>query len=987
MSRRVLTAVSVIALAAASPVLARAAQARPSAAEGTLDDALFALSRRTGVEILFDQQALKRISAPSISQPLPPEAALQRLLDGTGLVARRLTMGPYIVEPAQAAALERQDVPVSEILVVGRRSQNADIRRMETDIQPYRVASGEHVLRADRDNLDQYFASRVPANTTAVSPSQGDAGETNSNISLRGLAPHLTLVLVDGRRMPSMPLALTDLGQPDLNPIPLHAIERVETLTGAVGGIHGFDAAAGVVNVVLARGGTGAALHVSGGQTTRGDARQARLEGRIGLDANHGRTEAMVFVSATRAEPLLNRQRDFVLDDLLQSSPIHPYLLLERRWSPNAIVLLDRTGQPLRFKAARGGDTLTAANTVLPTGLSGEPGEIAALLRQNAGQYALGTSGSVGGDLTSTPRTASVIANLRHRFDSGVETYVDAIALWNRGYFREPQRGVAFSLAASSANNPFTREVFAILPSGTAIDESRAGFETARYLAGVVAPLPHGWRGTGEIAKGSARYDFDVISHRYNLPSTVNPFAAWSSIQAILDSSRKTTRTKGWLENDFTNASVRAAGPLFQSRAGPVTLSLLAEYLVQDMPEGHDFALAAQRVSTRSLHGELRAPLFGRKAPLPLLRGLETQLAVRHDRRVNNFARHRFQPQSERLRLALDETALTVGAKVAPSDGLILRGSYAYSAVPPDPWSFVEDGAGLADLADPKRGRTFSGKVPRRWGGNPDLELVRVKTISLGAILAPLGPRGPRLTIDYAHIGVANDIYRPQNNRILVYEDFWPQRVKRGPLTDEDRAKGYQAGPILEIDERWDNSSPIEVDTVDIGLEWRRPWLGGALRVYGDATYFPSFYVVTPLERGENLVDRFRLPLSRRANLGADWTRGAVSVSLNVQRFGSYRITPEARNHAPEALDAAAEVQGSKRVPSQTYIDLHLSWRGMLRNNGVQVDLGVVNLFDKAPPRESAVAISYLNTSDNPAYSRYGDARQRRLVLGVSAAF
>ena len=60
-------------------------------------------------------------------------------------------------EADRAAALARQDVTVPEILVIGRRSQNADIRRLETDIQPYHVATGRQINDADRDNLDQYF--------------------------------------------------------------------------------------------------------------------------------------------------------------------------------------------------------------------------------------------------------------------------------------------------------------------------------------------------------------------------------------------------------------------------------------------------------------------------------------------------------------------------------------------------------------------------------------------------------------------------------------------------------------------------------------------------------------------------------------------------------------------------------------------------------------------------------------------------------------
>jgi outer membrane receptor protein involved in Fe transport len=55
----------------------------------------------------------------------------------------------------------------------------------------------------------------------------------------------------------------------------------------------------------------------------------------------------------------------------------------------------------------------------------------------------------------------------------------------------------------------------------------------------------------------------------------------------------------------------------------------------------------------------------------------------------------------------------------------------------------------------------------------------------------------------------------------------------------------------------------------------------------------------------------------------------------------------------------------------------------------IRIDFGVVNLFDQAPPRESSFSLGeFLGPSDgnDPGYSRYGDPRQRRFVLTLSAA-
>ncbi|MGL6356294.1 TonB-dependent receptor plug domain-containing protein [Aeromonas veronii] len=80
----------------------------------------------------------------------------------------------------------------------------------------------------------------------SLSQNSGVMNQTNSfsftpaaqSVNLRGLGAGKTLVLVDGRRLPQYPLAqdgssnFTDIGQ-----IPVAAIERVEILTDAQGGI------------------------------------------------------------------------------------------------------------------------------------------------------------------------------------------------------------------------------------------------------------------------------------------------------------------------------------------------------------------------------------------------------------------------------------------------------------------------------------------------------------------------------------------------------------------------------------------------------------------------------------------------------------------------------------------------------------------------------------------------------------------------------
>ncbi|MDE0153108.1 MAG: TonB-dependent receptor [Gammaproteobacteria bacterium] len=83
--------------------------------------------------------------------------------------------------------------------------------------------------------------------------SQG-AGDSNgatgtAMVELRALGPRRTLVLLNGRRMPSG--TPTAAAIPDINQIPGPLIERVDIYTGGGAAVYGSDAVAGVVNFLL----------------------------------------------------------------------------------------------------------------------------------------------------------------------------------------------------------------------------------------------------------------------------------------------------------------------------------------------------------------------------------------------------------------------------------------------------------------------------------------------------------------------------------------------------------------------------------------------------------------------------------------------------------------------------------------------------------------------------------------------------------------
>src|SRR5262249_25527869 len=141
---------------------------------------------------------------------------------------------------------------------------------------------------------------------------------------LRGLGPDQTLVLIDGRRMPGIPVLDTGFGQSDLNAIPLHAIQRVEILTGAAGGIYGFGALGGVVNVVLDRDSRGVDLYVTEGVSSRGDGTRHSVEASFGKTFGDGASDFVLFAAHSQEGSVLVGERDYEVRDRRRTHELAP---------------------------------------------------------------------------------------------------------------------------------------------------------------------------------------------------------------------------------------------------------------------------------------------------------------------------------------------------------------------------------------------------------------------------------------------------------------------------------------------------------------------------------------------------------------------------------------------------------------------------------------------------------------------------------------
>lgn len=988
-----------------------------------LDQALKSFARQTGAELLYDRGQVEGLQALPVDGRLTPEDALRQLVAGTALKVRRADSGALLLEPTAAPPLAEPDAAAPELLVIGRRTQNADIQRFETDVQPYQVRTGEELEHAHRDTIDDYFRSRITADTQALPPILGNSGETRSSIDLRGLGADNTLVLVDGRRMPGIAAAGFDFGQADINSIPLSAIKRVETLTGASGGIYGFGALGGVVNVILDRDTRGLKLTVREGLTSRGDAHRRSLEANFGHTSGDGRTDVTVSAGWTRSTPLRIGQRDYLATDRKEAAANYPAYVVSAYSNGtaggNSAGVFSSLFEPLTFKPQYGGATIASGYTFLPAGFSGGESSLASGLTQHQGQldYSLppGTASSSLGSWS--PWSAALLFNARHRFGESVELYVDAVVLANRGKSINPSETGQLLVFPESPVDPFLQSISVTYPTPGAGARISRRFETRRYSTGLTYSLPFDWRGAAELSWGAWHYAHDITTNFYlgtpfalfGAPSDLEfkPLGDWAAFQRALAEQKAQIRSTASYRTNFQEQSARFAGPLFRTSAGPTTLTITADRYRQALPSWSSVTVRdfgddpmetttepPQSSTTVAFHAELRSRLFGSEAPLPLLRELEVQLAAHRDRRVDHFSLT--DPLSERsapTSATFSAVAYTAGAKVSPLPWLLLRGSFATGQVPP-PHAYLEEGAlpdyPAAAVNDPKRGG-YNFDTEDTFllldGGNRNLAPIRASTLSLGAILTPFGPGGARVSFDFSHIRRTHDVVTFFSQTILANEDAVPGRVIRAPLTDEDRAKGYTGGQIIEIDARAANAASLDVETLDAHLVWPMQVLGGHLQLRADATDYIRNRSRGLLQQTVEHVGYQTSPLKWRLNGGGEWTKGPLTLGGNVQYFGSYRVYP-----APDLTGFTIDpvvlkhLQGSLRVPPQKYVDLFASWRIPLRRSSgdLTVELGVVNVFDAAPPRETTF---YVASPSAQGFSNYGDPRRRRFELTLATKF
>jgi len=268
-----------------------------SVPELPLSDALKAIARQTGENILFTPDSVSGLKAHALSGQMSAREAVDELIRGInleavsdghgGLIVRRISfthesmhLAPRLEAPAQigttssiikqnaANSALAQDTSttdagtapaVEEVVVTG-----TSIRGVSSIGSSLVTLDQQTIQDTGAEDVEQLMQT-VPSISNANAVTQGEIRSDYYAPSIHDLgasASNSTLILIDGTRVPA---GNTQHSEIDPNIIPLVALERVEVLATGASSVYGSDAVAGVINFITRPNYDGLQVSVQGG--------------------------------------------------------------------------------------------------------------------------------------------------------------------------------------------------------------------------------------------------------------------------------------------------------------------------------------------------------------------------------------------------------------------------------------------------------------------------------------------------------------------------------------------------------------------------------------------------------------------------------------------------------------------------------------------------------------------------------------------------
>lgn len=1013
MVRRLRVLLLSLACTAALSAQAQVAAGAVDIPAGDLVSALDALARQSGVQFVYRADQLKGLRTSGVRGAMPAADALDRLLRGSGYVARRDASGAMVIvqapppKPAPApprappasggAAAEPTSVTELEsIQVTGSRIPRAQIEgpapitvMTAQEIKANGFTSVPDVLRAMTQNGGETQSQQ--------SASGADFSPGAQQVDLRGLGPNHTLVLVNGRRIADFPMPFKGRSNfTDISNIPLGMVERIEILTGSASAIYGSDAISGVVNFILKKQADGTTVDFRMGDSTRGGGESFNLS--VSSGYSNERFSAIYGFELQAQNPLWAYERarqDSTKDAPTQSTRAARRAFLRTNFDDE---YLDPGAACAGLAQLNGGTTYRASRP--GWGADGEDG------------YYCGSDESIGyGTMISERKGVNAFASLGYRFDNGSEWFADVqmgyhelsmfrdVGSWSYQAPDGNEDGYFFNQATDQVEywqRQFSPEEMGGLDAGTIRNRQK----TLSLTTGFKGRWGEHW--DWEAALSHSQYQ-STISWPQIVASKANDLFLGPQLGTDDDGLPIFNADPERLYRPLTRAEYDAiaARTVYQPKSRTDTASLtLTNTELFTLPAGavgfagtlevgnQSYNLRPDPLATQYYYyswrdsdgkgsrdrwaaaGELR---------LPLLEKLNLSVAGRYDQ--YRYGGH-----------DIDKFTYSAGLEWRPVQSLLLRGSYGTAFRAPD-LHYVFSGEGNLESfgADYYRCRTeepdsdlgdcsYSDEnlvVTRR--GNRELEPETSTAWTAGLVWSPIANLD--FSIDYFNIELRQQVQDLRIDGIL--QDEANCRLGRRPDGSAvDAASPTCVDALARVGRNDDGDlysiyiNPINIarertNGIDFNARYRLETRFGSFRLNGNYSWVREHesqqYSGDPVEDQFAVNSGFDIPRSK-TSVSVSWDKDRWTATLHGERLGKLPDY-DSYNQSYDPDDG-----GSPWVGATYRYNASVQYRF---TDHAQLSLAVTNLFDKLPPKDATYTgypyydVSWFDTVGRQVYLQY----------------
>ena len=945
-----------------------------------IGSALVELSKNSGVQIVLSQELGDSVKLEAIKGDFTLTEALDRMLDGSGLVYEFRSEDLVVISEDDAdSASPNEEYADEEILVTGSR-----IKRTELEVStPMTILDGEKLRQRGYTNVADLLKESplIVGTRTAENTVDNPSNAGVETVSLRGLSSlsgsSRTLSLVDGRRHVASIPGSSDV---DVSTIPSALVERVEIITGGSSAVYGSEAIAGVINYVIKDDFEGFDVSSQYGINGRGDGEQKSLSVTWGTNFDGG--NLALSITRDENEETLVSKRGFLNNESLS------------RLTQGGTTISDARSLTTTF----GGTPVVRGNALLDdgsiTGTPGTPlrfganGQLVEFTQNPVGIFSSGGDGVPQGvatpssDILSTP-VDRTIANGFFNYDLTDKTafffegkYVDIKAQAINGL---PQINVdlntsnpnldpataAFLNANGASNFSFERALPELGPQTGTLDTEL--FRVVTGLEGVWAD-EYDWSlslNYGKSDRDSRNADFDRTRFEASVADgTVDLFGPDANLTAAQLAG---SRLNGQVDDEVTQkvAGFSITGPLLELPAGTMDFAAGVEYRKEEVESTPNADArtngliffgrnpVAGSFDVKEVYGEVNVPLLA-DAPGAELLNLDLSARYGDYSTVDGL----FSWKSGLSWVPVEDVRFRVsyGTSVrAPSGAELFRPEETTPILPfslIDPCSpfifpFIspEDAANAVancavvapDLQFPAFGPFSPGFVAfaapdavNITQNNPNLKEETATTFTAGVVLTPSFAEGLTVTLDYWSMEV-DDAIEILDSR--DYETFCIrgsassgacQAVVRDPITNQITAQITQYTNITDIAlAGYDFTAGYDFDAGE-----------GVMTLTLNATYLDKFEETSSIDGiTEDRVGKFSGGANQfGANASANYTVGSVSAFVNA-RYQDDR-------------DASDIFGVPAKVNSVVYYDTSVNWNV---DETWSVTLGASNLFNTEP--------------------------------------